>query len=117
MLKQVGGTSTPGGGSRGTSTPCAVRGNNPFRYLVDYCTGTCASLYAYVLGFQKLHLLGMDCQYVEFLPECIKLKDGTLKINETPKDNPNYYFNEYQQKGDIYNPPMFKEFIKNLGLI
>ena len=26
MLKQVGGTSTPGGGSRGTSTPCAVGG-------------------------------------------------------------------------------------------
>jgi len=79
--------------------------NNPFRYLVDYCTGTSASLYGYILGFQNIHLLGMDCQYVEFLPECIKLDDGTLKIIETPEDNPNYYFNEYQQKGDIYNPP------------
>ena len=27
MLKQVGGTSTPRGGSKGTSTPCAVWGN------------------------------------------------------------------------------------------
>jgi len=79
--------------------------NNPFRYLVDYCTGTCASLYGYILGFDKVNLLGMDCEYVEFIPECIEIENGKLKIIETPKDNPNYYFNEYQQKGDIYNKP------------
>ena len=70
--------------------------NNPFRYLVDYCTGTCASLYGYILGFEQINLLGMDCKYVEFIPECIEIEEGKLKIIETPKDNPNYYFNEYQ---------------------
>ena len=78
---------------------------NPFRYLVDYCSGTSASLYGYMLNYETIHLLGMDCEYVEFIPECIKLDDGTLKITETPKENPNYYFNDYQQKGDIYKPP------------
>jgi len=50
-------------------------------------------------------ILGMDNDYVEFLPECKKLEDGTLEITETPKDNPNYFFNDYQRKGDIYNVP------------
>ena len=37
----------------------------------------------------------MDCKYVEFIPECIENeKDKTLTILETPKENPNYYFNE-----------------------
>ena len=47
----------------------------------------------------------MDCKYVEFLPECIENDDGSLTITEEIKDNPNYYFNEYQQVGDIYNKP------------
>jgi len=47
----------------------------------------------------------MDCNYVEFLPECIKLNDGTLKIIKQPLNNPNYFFNGYQEVGDIYNVP------------
>ena len=79
---------------------------NPFRYLIDYCTGSSAVLYGYCLDFDIINLLGMDCKYVEFIPECIKNeKDNTLTILETPKENPNYYFNEYQQVGDIYNKP------------
>jgi hypothetical protein len=35
--------------------------NNPFRYLVDSCSGSCGVLFAYILGFHKLNLLGMDC--------------------------------------------------------
>ena len=40
MLKQVGGTSTPQGGSRGTSTPCAVGGkyNSCLSYIDDTCS-------------------------------------------------------------------------------
>ena len=60
---------------------------------------------AYVLKANRIHLLGMDCKYQEFLPECEKLEDGTLKIIEKIKDNPNYFWNDYQQLGDIYNPP------------
>ena len=78
---------------------------NPFRYLADYCSGSSAVLMAYVLKANRIHLLGMDCKYIEFLPECEKLEDGTLKIIEKIKDNPNYFWNDYQQLGDIYNPP------------
>ena len=78
---------------------------NPFRYLVDFCSGSAAALYAYCLQADSIHLLGMDCNYVEFIPESEKLEDGTLKITETPNENPNYYFPTYQRKGDVYNVP------------
>ncbi len=79
---------------------------NPFRYLIDFCSGSSAVLYGYCLDYDELNMLGMDCKYVEFIPECIEnKKDKTLTILETPKENPNYYFNEYQQAGDIYNKP------------
>lgn len=29
----------------------------------------------------------------------------TLQIRETPKKNPNYWFNSYQEKGEIYSIP------------
>jgi len=78
---------------------------NPFRYLVDYCSGSSAVLFGYVLGYKNLNLLGMDCKYIEFIPECEELKDGTLKIIKEVKNNPNYFIDYYQQIGDIYNPP------------
>lgn len=81
---------------------------NPFRNLIDYCSGSTATILGYCLNADVIHLLGMDCNYVEFIPECIKLADGTLKIIEQPKDNPNYYYDKYQQVGDIYNPPNAK---------
>ena len=78
---------------------------NPFRNLIDYCSGSSATTYAYLLDAELIHLLGMDCNYVEFIPECIKLNDGTLKIIKQPLNNPNYFFNGYQEVGDIYNVP------------
>jgi hypothetical protein len=78
---------------------------NPFRNLIDYCSGSSATTYAYLLDAELIHLLGMDCNYVEFIPECIRLNDGTLKIIKQPLNNPNYFFNGYQEVGDIYNVP------------
>ena len=43
--------------------------------------------------------------YVEMIPECEELEDSTLIIKETPKENPNYFIDDYQQAGDIYNKP------------
>ena len=57
------------------------------------------------MGADKIKLLGMDCNYTEFIPESKKLDDGTLVITKTPKNNPNYFFNYYQMQGDIYNKP------------
>ena len=81
---------------------------SPFRYLIDWCSGSVAVLWAYLCKKDKINILGMDCKYVEAIPECIQLNDNTLKIIEPVKDNPNYFFDNYQQLGDIYNIPNAK---------
>jgi hypothetical protein len=78
---------------------------NPFRYLKSWCTGTSAFLFSVILGYNDISLFGMDCNYTEFLPETEVLPDHTLRIKKTPTHNPNYFINDYQRKGDIYNKP------------
>tara|TARA_R110001632_G_scaffold180363_1_gene300443 strand:+ start:387 stop:1160 length:774 start_codon:yes stop_codon:yes gene_type:complete len=78
---------------------------NPFRNLIDYCSGTIATTYAFLMRPKVINLLGMDCNYIEFIPECVKQPDGSLKIVKEVLDNPNYYFKDYQRIGDVYNPP------------
>ena len=61
-----------------------------------------------LLGYKKIVLLGCDCNYVEKI-------DGVEHYDENKKNrivltkdidhNPNYWFNEYQQKGDKFNIP------------
>ena len=81
---------------------------NPFKYLISWCSGSVAFLFSVILGFNDIHTIGMDCNYVEFLPECERHQDGSLIIKETPKENPNYFIDDYQQKGDRYNVPNAK---------
>jgi len=57
------------------------------------------------LGYEKIILLGVDCNYVEKIPESSEVKSGVLSLKETPKENPNYWFPDYQRAGDIYNIP------------
>lgn len=78
---------------------------NPFVYLVDWCSGSCAVMFAVILGFNDIDIMGIDCKYIELLPETKTLNDGTLKITRTPDENPNYFIDDYQRKGDIYNKP------------
>ena len=61
------------------------------------------------LGYKKLILVGVDCNYVEFVEG--SKKDGPgLIIEETPDTNPNYWFDDYQQAGDQYNIPRGTDF-------
>jgi hypothetical protein len=76
-----------------------------FRYMPMWCSGSAAYIYALLLAYDDISLFGMDCNYVEFLPITKQLEDGTLLIEETPDENPNYFFNDYQRKGDKYNVP------------
>jgi hypothetical protein len=63
------------------------------------------------LGYKKIILLGVDCNYVEFVDG--SKKDGVgLKMEKTPDKNPNYWFDDYQQKGDEYNIPRGADFHK-----
>jgi hypothetical protein len=57
------------------------------------------------LGYKKIILLGVDCNYIEFVDGCKKDGPGGLVMEKTPDKNPNYWFDDYQQKGDEYNVP------------
>ena len=60
------------------------------------------------MGFKTLNIYGMSGKYVNFLPESeqvIHNGKNVLKIKTEIKNNPNYFFDEYQKIGDIYNIP------------
>lgn len=58
-----------------------------------------------LMGYNKIILLGCDCNYVDMVEGSEKLPDGKLTIKELPTKNPNYWFDDYQQVGDKYNLP------------
>tara|TARA_B100000900_G_scaffold414244_1_gene440366 strand:- start:1458 stop:2150 length:693 start_codon:yes stop_codon:yes gene_type:complete len=67
-------------------------------------SGANACSAAVCMGYKKIILLGVDCNYVEFVDG--SKKDGPgLIMDKTPDKNPNYWFDDYQQKGDQYNIP------------
>lgn len=60
------------------------------------------------MGFKTLNIYGMSGKYVNFLPESEQVTNNgktVLKIIKEIKNNPNYFFDEYQKIGDIYNIP------------
>lgn len=67
-------------------------------------SGANACSVASCLGYKKIILLGVDCNYVEFV-DGSNLDGAGLVMKETPTENPNYWFDDYQQKGDEYNVP------------
>jgi len=81
-----------------------------FYYFTDGgSSGANASQTAICMGYKKIILVGVDCSYVEYLPETEQ--DGIkLKMSKTPEKNPNYWFDDYQQKGDEYNIPRGADF-------
>ena len=81
------------------------KNSNILKKMIEFGTGNVATFYAIHLNYIDIRLLGIDCDYVEFIPDCSKMSDGSLIINETPSFNPNYFINDYQQKGDRYNIP------------
>ena len=81
--------------------------NSPyFEKLSKWCTtGSFATLFAAMLGYKKLFLLGIDLVFIEQIAESKHVNGHILKITKTPKHNPNYFFDDYQRKGDLYNIP------------
>ena len=68
-------------------------------------SGANASSVGVCLGYKKIILLGVDCNYVEFVDGSKRDGPGSLVMERTPDKNPNYWFDDYQQKGDEYNVP------------
>jgi hypothetical protein len=57
-----------------------------------------------MMGYKKIYIIGVD-GYTEMIDQSKITNKHTLVITETPKDNPNYWFNTYQEKNDEYNIP------------
>lgn len=68
-------------------------------------TGAFATRFAIYQGHTEIALMGIDLKYVEILPEAESTSEIGLMMRETPKSNPNYFFDSYQQAGDRYNIP------------
>jgi hypothetical protein len=67
-------------------------------------TGSHTLIWALTLGFRRIYLLGADSNYVEVVPGAEFVNDTVLHIVREA-DNPNYFFDDYQQPGDRYNLP------------
>lgn len=67
-------------------------------------TGSHAALWAAAMGFRQVVLLGIDGNYVERVAGAEK-RDGIELQIVADGENPNYFFDGYQQKGDRYNLP------------
>ncbi len=77
----------------------------PMLRLADITTGNFSALFGATLGYRRIALLGIDCNYVEQIKECRPAGATRLVIEDTPASNPNYFFDDYQQSGDVYNIP------------
>ncbi len=67
-------------------------------------TGSHTTLWAATLGYRKIALLGIDGNYKEIVPGAERRDGIELEVVESG-ENPNYFFEGYQQPGDRYNIP------------
>lgn len=81
------------------------RQRHPILQTQHITTGAQSALWAAYLGYTQIFLLGVDLNYVEQIPEAKHVEGMILEISQTPKENPNYFFDDYQQIGDRYHIP------------
>lgn len=67
-------------------------------------TGSHTLIWALTLGYRSLFLLGADSNYVEVVEGADFIEETVLEIAREA-ENPNYFFDDYQQLGDRYNLP------------
>jgi hypothetical protein len=76
----------------------------------DVTVGGLSLLWAVSLGYRYIILLGIDANFpIPILNNTdivntyiLERERYFLKINSTPEHNANYFFDDYQQKGDMY---------------
>lgn len=68
-------------------------------------TGVLATRFCIERGHQRLCLLGIDCNYVEQISEAVVGKQYELVVNKDVARNPNYFFDNYQEKNEKYQVP------------
>lgn len=78
-------------------------------------TGSWSLRWMLHLGYKLISVIGVDANYQEILKEATKAGKIELSINKTPKYNPNYFFDDYQQAGDEYNIPNDPQYVAKHG--
>ncbi len=68
-------------------------------------TGSASIRFAGDRGYRRIGLIGIDCRYREILPEARSQGGLILEIERDVKENPNYFFDDYQRTGDRYHIP------------
>ena len=69
-------------------------------------TGCNCCQMAICMGYKKLILIGIDCNYQQELVDGAHREDGNvLRMLKTPNENPNYFIDDYQQEGDMFYVP------------
>jgi hypothetical protein len=67
-------------------------------------TGSHTTIWAMILGYKEIFLMGIDCNYTEQVEGSQPVGEIVLEIT-SEKDNPNYFFDGYQKIGDQYHIP------------
>ena len=78
-------------------------------------TGSWALRWMIYLDYKVICVIGVDANYQEILKETKQSGQYELSINQTPKYNPNYFFDDYQQVGDKYNIPNDPQYVAKHG--
>ena len=82
-----------------------LQNRSPFFSDAYITTGSHTMAWAASMGYMDIILLGIDSNYIEILNESKKIGGNILEITKDITRNPNYFFDDYQQKGDRYNIP------------
>lgn len=78
--------------------------NHPLSRIKKWTSGSCSILYGIGLGYKRIHLIGLDNDY-QSSKNYKSRTDGSLEVNEKIVNNPNYFFDDYQREGDVFNRP------------
>lgn len=79
---------------------------------IHITTGSFAARFAIYLGYNKLILLGIDEKYKNFVPGSKRKENIILEMTKTPESNENYFFDDYQREGDLYQIPNHSTYFK-----
>lgn len=78
--------------------------DTPFYDTKKWTTGSSAILFGIYLGYKIISLIGLDNDYVN-VGQYRERPDGTREVWKDIKNNPNYFFDEYERCGDVKNKP------------
>lgn len=70
-------------------------------------TGSFSIRFSILMGYNEIFTIGIDCNYINFIEGSKQIDNLKIIIESKPDKNPNYFFNDYQKKGDVYNIPNF----------